>query len=57
VTLTEGLVRNKGEISVFINRLYEHYQTQMTDYRIKLEATLDVNYARSLNIMDYFIPA
>jgi hypothetical protein len=32
-------------------------KTQMTDYRIKLEATLDVNYARNLNIMDYFTPA
>lgn len=29
-------------------------KTQMTDYRIKLEATLNVNYAGSLNIMDYF---
>lgn len=32
-------------------------KTQMTDYHIKLKATLDVNYARSLNIMDYFTPA
>jgi hypothetical protein len=32
-------------------------KTQMTDYRIKLEATLDVNFVKSLNIMDYFAPA
>jgi len=32
-------------------------QTQMTEYQIKLEATLDVNYAKRLNIMDYFTPA
>lgn len=32
-------------------------KTQMTDYQIKLEATLDGNYAESLNIMDYFTPA
>jgi len=32
-------------------------KTQMTDYQIKLEATLDVNYAKNLNIMDYFTPA
>ncbi|EKE06204.1 MAG: Transposase IS4 family protein [uncultured bacterium] len=32
-------------------------RTQMTVYQIKLEATLDVNYAERLNIMDYFTPA
>ncbi len=32
-------------------------KTQMTDYQIKLEATLDVNFAKRLNIMDYFTPA
>ena len=29
-------------------------KTQMTEYQIKLEATLDVNYAERLNIMGYF---
>jgi hypothetical protein len=29
-------------------------KTQMTDYQIKLEATLDVTYAESLNFMAYF---
>lgn len=32
-------------------------KTQMTGYQIKLKATLDVNYAKSLNIMEYFTPA
>lgn len=32
-------------------------KTQMTDYQIKLEATLNPCYAKSLNIMDYFTPA
>jgi putative transposase len=32
-------------------------KTQMTGYQIKLEATLDVNFVESLNIMDYFTPA
>ena len=32
-------------------------KTQMTDYQIKLEATLNVDYAKSLNFMDYFTPA
>lgn len=32
-------------------------KTQMTDYKIKLGATLSVEYAESLNFMDYFTPA
>jgi len=32
-------------------------KTQMTDYQIKVEATLDVNFVKSLKIMDYFAPA
>lgn len=32
-------------------------KTQMTVYQIKQEATLDVNYAKRLNLMQYFAPA
>jgi len=32
-------------------------KTQMTDYQIKLEATLNATYAEDLNIMDYLSPA
>lgn len=32
-------------------------KTQMTVYQIKQQATLDVNYAKSLNLMQYFAPA
>jgi len=32
-------------------------RTQMTVYQIKQKATLDVNFAERLNIMDYFTPA